>query len=196
MKCIYCKLNTRVTDKRESPNGTRRRRECLKCKKRFTTYEKADKKSIIVVKNDNRREPFSMDKLKNGLMRACMKRPISVEKIEKIIELFCNFDKNIDIICNKIVFNTKILNNDFVQVKLPEPQYKSNNIKVVNLIGDFSFHIIDLSAGILGSLIFPAIVSGIIYGFRKKDFELIFAIITPTIQTLAYIGILMQNGLI
>ena len=85
MKCIYCKLNTRVTDKRESPNGTRRRRECLKCKKRFTTYEKADKKSIIVVKKDNRREPFSMDKLKNGLMRACMKRPISVEKIEKII---------------------------------------------------------------------------------------------------------------
>ena len=85
MKCIYCKLNTRVTDKRESPNGTRRRRECLKCKKRFTTYEKADKKSIIVVKKDNRREPFSMDKLKNGLMRACMKRPICVEKIEKII---------------------------------------------------------------------------------------------------------------
>tara|TARA_B100001105_G_C22097848_1_gene317821 strand:+ start:149 stop:580 length:432 start_codon:yes stop_codon:yes gene_type:complete len=85
MKCIYCKLNTRVTDKRESPNGTRRRRECLKCKKRFTTYEKADKKSIIVVKKDNRREPFSIDKLKNGLMRACMKRPISVEKIEKII---------------------------------------------------------------------------------------------------------------
>ena len=85
MKCIYCKLNTRVTDKRESQNGTRRRRECLKCKKRFTTYEKADKKSIIVVKKDNRREPFSMDKLKNGLMRACMKRPISVEKIEKII---------------------------------------------------------------------------------------------------------------
>ena len=85
MKCIYCKLNTRVTDKRESPNGTRRRRECLKCKKRFTTYEKADKKSIIIVKKDNRREPFSMDKLKNGLMRACMKRPISVEKIEKII---------------------------------------------------------------------------------------------------------------
>ena len=85
MKCIYCKLNTRVTDKRESPNGTRRRRECLKCKKRFTTYEKADKKSIIVVKKDNRREPFLIDKLKNGLMRACMKRPISVEKIEKII---------------------------------------------------------------------------------------------------------------
>tara|TARA_Y100000310_G_scaffold149817_1_gene149190 strand:+ start:83 stop:514 length:432 start_codon:yes stop_codon:yes gene_type:complete len=86
MKCVYCKLNTRVTDKRESPNGTRRRRECLKCKKRFTTYEKADKKSIIIVKKDNRREPFSVDKLKNGLIRACMKRPISVEKIEKVIE--------------------------------------------------------------------------------------------------------------
>lgn len=86
MKCVYCKSDTRVTDKREAPDGTRRRRECLKCKKRFTTYEKADRKPVIIVKKDGRREPFSADKLKDGLMRACMKRPVSVEKIEKIIE--------------------------------------------------------------------------------------------------------------
>lgn len=86
MKCVFCKSNTRVTDKRESPHGTRRRRECLKCKKRFTTYERADKKNIIIVKKDGRREKFSSDKLKNGLMRACEKRPISVEKIDKIID--------------------------------------------------------------------------------------------------------------
>ncbi|MEK6914576.1 MAG: transcriptional regulator NrdR [Nanoarchaeota archaeon] len=86
MKCVFCKSNTKVTDKRESPEGTRRRRECLKCKKRFTTYEKADNKNIIVVKKDGRREPFSVEKLKEGLMRACMKRQISVDKIDKIIE--------------------------------------------------------------------------------------------------------------
>ena len=86
MKCVFCKSNTRVTDKRDAPKGTRRRRECLKCKKRFTTYERASKKDIIIVKKDGRREKFSSDKLKNGLMRACEKRPISVEKIDKIID--------------------------------------------------------------------------------------------------------------
>jgi len=86
MKCVYCKSNTRVTDKREAPHGTRRRRECLKCKKRFTTYEKADRKSVIIVKKDGRREPFSTNKLKDGVMRACMKRPVSVENVDKIIE--------------------------------------------------------------------------------------------------------------
>lgn len=86
MKCVYCNSDTRVTDKRESPDGTRRRRECLKCEKRFTTYERAERKSIIVVKKDGRREPFSVEKLKDGLMRACMKRPISVEKIDKVID--------------------------------------------------------------------------------------------------------------
>jgi len=86
MKCVFCGLGTRVTDKRESPHGTRRRRECLKCKKRFTTYERADKKDIIIVKKDGRREKFSNDKLKNGLMKACEKRPISIEKIDKIID--------------------------------------------------------------------------------------------------------------
>ena len=86
MKCVFCKDDTRVTDKREAPDGTRRRRECLKCKKRFTTYEKADRKDVIIVKKDGRREPFSVEKLKDGLMRACMKRPISVETIDKVIE--------------------------------------------------------------------------------------------------------------
>ena len=86
MKCIFCGSETHVTDKRESPDGTRRRRECLKCKKRFTTYERPEKKEIIVVKKDNRREAFSREKLKSGIMRACEKRPISIEKIEMIIE--------------------------------------------------------------------------------------------------------------
>ena len=86
MKCLYCKGETRVTDKRESPEGTRRRRECVKCRKRFTTYEKPERKEIVVVKKDGRREKFSVDKLKSGVMRACEKRPVSVEKIDKIVE--------------------------------------------------------------------------------------------------------------
>jgi len=86
MKCIFCSSDTKVTDKRESPEGTRRRRECLKCEKRFTTYEKAEKKDIIVVKKDGRREAFSNEKIKSGIIRACEKRPVSIEKIDKIVD--------------------------------------------------------------------------------------------------------------
>jgi len=86
MKCIFCNKETKVTDKRESPEGTRRRRECLKCKKRFTTYEKPANTDIFIVKKDNRREHFSKDKLKGGLVKACEKRPISIQEIDRIIE--------------------------------------------------------------------------------------------------------------
>lgn len=86
MKCIFCGNETHVTDKRESTSGTRRRRECLKCKKRFTTYEKSEQGSIIVVKKDGRREAFVRDKIKNGVMRACEKRPVSVEKIDELVD--------------------------------------------------------------------------------------------------------------
>jgi transcriptional repressor NrdR len=86
VKCIFCGEETHVTDKRESNEATRRRRECLKCKKRFTTYERAEKENIIVVKKDGRREAFSREKLKSGLMKACEKRSVSIEKIEKVIE--------------------------------------------------------------------------------------------------------------
>lgn len=85
MKCIFCGGETHVTDKRESNDATRRRRECLKCRKRFTTYERVEKKDIIVVKKDGRREPFIRDKIKAGIMKACEKRPISTEKIERLI---------------------------------------------------------------------------------------------------------------
>jgi transcriptional repressor NrdR len=85
MKCIFCGSETHVTDKRESPEGTRRRRECLKCKKRFTTYEKADEINLHVVKKDGRREPYSREKIKAGILKACEKRPVSIDKVEKII---------------------------------------------------------------------------------------------------------------
>ena len=87
MKCPYCsKKELKVTDKRESPEGIRRRRECLGCKKRFTTYEKIDRGDLFVIKKDNRREVFDTNKLLKGLDRAFEKRPISKEKIKKISE--------------------------------------------------------------------------------------------------------------
>jgi transcriptional repressor NrdR len=86
MNCPHClHEESRVTNKRESPNGIRRRRECLKCKKRFTTYEKIEKEDFFVVKKDGRREKFSREKLEKGIEKAFEKRPVSKEKIEKMI---------------------------------------------------------------------------------------------------------------
>ncbi len=83
MICAYCKnSDTRVVDKRDTHNETRRRRECLKCKKRFTTYERAQDVNIRVVKKNDKREPFDIEKLKKSMFKACEKRPISTEKID------------------------------------------------------------------------------------------------------------------
>ena len=86
MDCPYC-LNpkTKVTDKRKSPGGIRRRRECLKCKKRFTTYEKIAKGDFYVIKKDESRELFDTRKLESGIEKAFEKRPVATEKIEKMI---------------------------------------------------------------------------------------------------------------
>lgn len=86
MKCIFCGSDTKVTDKRESNDATRRRRECLKCKKRFTTYEKPEIGSFIVVKKDGRREAYSREKIVSGIMKACEKRPVSFEKIDEAVD--------------------------------------------------------------------------------------------------------------
>ena len=86
MKCPFCSHEeSKVTNKRESPNGIRRRRECLKCKKRFTTYEKAEIDDLYVIKKDGRRERFSREKLEKGIERAFEKRPVSQEEIQKMI---------------------------------------------------------------------------------------------------------------
>ena len=86
MECPYClHKESKVTNKRRSPQGIRRRRECLKCKKRFTTYEKIEKNDLYVIKKDGRRERFDIEKLKRGVDRAFEKRPISQEQIQKMI---------------------------------------------------------------------------------------------------------------
>ena len=89
MKCPYCGYEeTQVIDTRETENleATRRRRECLKCNKRFTTYERVEEADIVVVKKGGRRERFERQKLLNGILKACEKRSISLEKIEKLVD--------------------------------------------------------------------------------------------------------------
>jgi transcriptional repressor NrdR len=88
MKCPFCSHEQdKVVDSRESREGEsiRRRRECLKCGKRFTTYERIDEVPYMVVKKDGRRERFDRQKVLNGLMRACEKRPVSIGKLEQIV---------------------------------------------------------------------------------------------------------------
>ncbi len=88
MKCPYCSHpDTRVLDTREADSGSivRRRRECIDCGKRFTTYERAAVLDLLIIKKDERREPFDRQKLKNGIMKACEKRPISQIEIDNIV---------------------------------------------------------------------------------------------------------------
>ncbi len=86
MKCPFCFGETKVIDKRESRMGNRRRRECLVCGKRFTTYERIETPSLSVVKKDGRTESFNRDKLKSGILKACQKRPITNEQIETMVD--------------------------------------------------------------------------------------------------------------
>jgi len=89
MKCPYCSiLDNKVIDSRTSKDGRtiRRRRECISCGRRFTTYEKLEDVLPMVVKKDGRREPFERRKITEGLMKSCQKRPISTTKIEEFVD--------------------------------------------------------------------------------------------------------------
>ena len=88
MKCPYCQIdNDRVIDSRASEDGCaiRRRRQCNDCRRRYTTYERVERTSVKVVKKDGVRVPFDRDRIKQGLEKACWKRPISDAKLEAII---------------------------------------------------------------------------------------------------------------
>ena len=89
MKCPYCaNADTKVVDSRltDSNDSVRRRRECEKCGKRFTTYERIDIKPIVIIKKDNTREPFDRNKLMSGLIRACIKRDISAGTLDLLVD--------------------------------------------------------------------------------------------------------------
>ena len=86
MKCPFCGYqDSKVVDSRHSDDGfsIRRRRECLACMKRFTTYETVESLPIVVIKRDNSRQSFDRNKVLNGMMRACEKRPVSMAELEK-----------------------------------------------------------------------------------------------------------------
>lgn len=104
MKCPFCKYdNDRVIDSRASQDAyaIRRRRECLSCGRRYTTYERLEEPVLKVVKKDGSREPFDRQKIKAGLEKACWKRPISAEQIEELLTaveraVYSEFDSEVD----------------------------------------------------------------------------------------------------
>ncbi|MFC1590357.1 transcriptional regulator NrdR [Candidatus Omnitrophota bacterium] len=96
MKCPFCaSRRDKVMDSRSSSGGRRirRRRECLKCKRRFTTYEYVERIPLMVIKKDSRREPYDRNKLIAGMLKACEKRPISISRIEAVVD---NIEKRLD----------------------------------------------------------------------------------------------------
>ena len=103
MKCPFCgHQEDKVVDSRGSSEGMaiRRRRECLSCGKRFTTYEHIEEQQLMVSKKDGRREPFDRAKLLGGLLKACEKRPVSMDQLEQLVddierELSANFEREV-----------------------------------------------------------------------------------------------------
>lgn len=88
MKCPFCRIdNDRVVDSRTNEDGTtiRRRRECLACRRRYTTYERVEEAVIKVIKKDGGRVPFEREKIRQGLEKACWKRPVSLAQIEQVV---------------------------------------------------------------------------------------------------------------
>jgi len=99
MKCPYCHSGeTKVVDKRETGDSfiTRRRRECLSCEKRFTTYERVEAPSIMVVKKDGKREQFDREKIRKGILFSCQKRAVSSDQIDKIVQFVENSLREMD----------------------------------------------------------------------------------------------------
>ena len=108
MRCPFCGFEeSKVVDSRSTDEGNRirRRRECLQCEKRFTTYEIIEQVPIVVVKKDKSREVFDRQKLLNGLLRACEKRPVSLEMLEKAVD---NIEAQLQNSLDKEVTSTRI----------------------------------------------------------------------------------------
>ncbi|ACM23071.1 MULTISPECIES: transcriptional regulator NrdR [Thermotoga] len=92
MRCPFCgSMDTRVLDSRPTLDGAaiRRRRECISCGRRFTTYERYEEAPVLVIKKDGRREKFDRNKIKNGMIKACEKRPVTYDQIEEAVNRIC-----------------------------------------------------------------------------------------------------------
>ena len=97
MKCIYCGCEeSKVLDSRstDESNAIRRRRECLNCGKRFSTYETVEMTPVLVIKSDGSRQAFDINKLKNGMIKACEKRPVSMSQIDEVAESIEKYMQN------------------------------------------------------------------------------------------------------
>lgn len=108
MKCPYCDfLDSKVVDSRPTDEGQaiRRRRECIKCAKRFTTYEKFEEIPIIVIKKDGNRQSYNRNKILNGIIKSCEKRPVSINTIEEIVD---DIEKNLSNSLEKEVTSIEI----------------------------------------------------------------------------------------
>lgn len=103
MKCVYCNCtDSRVIDSRQTDDGAsiRRRRECEGCGRRFTTYEKIDTVPLMVIKRDKRRQPFDSTKIRDGIIKACEKRPVSLSRIDELVReiemrAYNNYDQEV-----------------------------------------------------------------------------------------------------
>ena len=116
MRCPKCESErSSVVDSRGDGNSIRRRRACQECEFRFTTYERVEMSLPMVVKKDGRREAFDRDKLRGGLLRACEKRPISVEVIDATVE---NIERKLQELCLKEIESRRI--GDFLMEELKE----------------------------------------------------------------------------
>ena len=118
MKCVYCGFpESKVIDSRSADEGNsiRRRRECLKFGRRFTTYEVIEHTPILVVKNDGTRQPFDASKIKSGLIKSCEKRPVAIQDIDKIV---VDVEKDITNTLEQEITSKKI--GEMVMMKLKE----------------------------------------------------------------------------
>ncbi len=118
MKCPYCNTpDTRVVDSRTDDNAhsIKRRRVCPNCQKKFTTYEYVERPTIYVVKKDGRRELFDPEKIKSGLVKACQKRPVAIEEIDRIVH---KIKESIESTMEKEIDATKI--GEYVMAELRE----------------------------------------------------------------------------
>jgi transcriptional repressor NrdR len=117
MKCPFCGYEeTKVLDSRPASNGTsiRRRRECLQCQARFTTYERYEQTRIRIIKKDGRRELYDRNKLMNGLLKACEKRPVSTDQIEEIVD---NIEEQLRRSGNSEIYSSEIGDKVMEQLK-------------------------------------------------------------------------------
>ncbi|KUK15508.1 MAG: Transcriptional repressor NrdR [Petrotoga mobilis] len=117
MKCPFCGYDeTKVLDSRPASNGTsiRRRRECLQCQARFTTYERYEQTRIRIIKKDGRRELYDRKKLMNGILKACEKRPVSTDQIEEIVD---NIEEQLRRSGNSEIYSSEIGDKVMDQLK-------------------------------------------------------------------------------